>query len=46
MFFIICVFINLQKEELNKLDIKKIGFYLSDKEVIEKKDKITDAHFD
>ena len=25
---------------------QKIGFYLSDKEVIEKKDKITDAHFD
>ena len=39
MFFIICVFTNLQKEEVNKLDNEKIGFYLSDKEVIEKRIK-------
>lgn len=39
MFVIIFVFIHLQKEDLNKLDIKKIGFYLSDKEVIEKRIK-------
>ena len=38
VFYNLC-FYKPSKEEVNKLDIEKIGFYLSDKEVIEKRIK-------